>query len=164
MSSRCQNKQGGALLRAKTARVMFNTHLLPSGLGKFRMLQRLRHRANRNFRHRWSRSFTGSADALLRPVADFTASGEFHPALKTSYPVVALHYTIGQGKMQDLIFTKRRKGLTGVRRQPHSAIYGQFEKLCLTLYANGKKYIKISLRKKTGVVQTWRSPNLSVCF
>ena len=31
----------------------------------------------------WSRSFTGSADALLRPVADFTASGELHPALKT---------------------------------------------------------------------------------
>ena len=40
--------------------------------------------------HCWSRSFTGSADALLRPVADFTASGELHPALKTKYSVVFL--------------------------------------------------------------------------
>jgi len=36
----------------------------------------------------WSRSFTGSADTLARPVADFTASGESHPALKTNYAVV----------------------------------------------------------------------------
>jgi hypothetical protein len=34
------------------------------------------------------------------PVADFTASGEFHPALKTSYPVVCKHYTTQPGKMQ----------------------------------------------------------------
>ena len=32
LSSRCQNKQGGALERAETARVLFYTHLLPSGL------------------------------------------------------------------------------------------------------------------------------------
>ena len=38
----------------------------------------------------WSRSCTESADALLRPVADFTASGELHPALKTKYSVVFL--------------------------------------------------------------------------
>ena len=37
---------------------------------------------------------------LARPVADFTASGEFHPALKTSYPVVALHYTASGERMQ----------------------------------------------------------------
>ena len=38
----------------------------------------------------WSRSFTGSADTELHPVADFTASGELHPALKTKYSVVFL--------------------------------------------------------------------------
>ena len=69
-------------MRAKTARVCF-THI---------------------FFHpdynRWSRSFTGSADTLPCPVADFTASGEFHPALKTSYPVVNPHYTPAGGKMQ----------------------------------------------------------------
>ena len=64
------------------------------------MHQRLRRWASRNFRHRWSRSFTGSADTLPCPVADFTASGEFHPALKTSYPVVALHYTASGERMQ----------------------------------------------------------------
>ncbi len=64
------------------------------------MHQRLRRWASRNFRHRWSRSFTGSADTLPCPVADCTASGEFHPALKTSYPVVCEHYTTGGQKMQ----------------------------------------------------------------
>ena len=38
----------------------------------------------------WSRSFTESADARRQPVADFTASGDFHPALKTKYSVVFL--------------------------------------------------------------------------
>lgn len=38
--------------------------------------------------NRWSRSCTGSADAFTRPVADCTASGELHPALKTSDSVV----------------------------------------------------------------------------
>ena len=36
----------------------------------------------------WSRSCTGSADTLWHPVADFTASGDLHPALKTKYSVV----------------------------------------------------------------------------
>ena len=38
----------------------------------------------------WSRSFTESADARRQPVADFTASGELHPALKTKDSVVFL--------------------------------------------------------------------------
>jgi len=37
--------------------------------------------------NRWSRSCTESADAE-RPVADYTASGEFHPALKTFFSIV----------------------------------------------------------------------------
>ena len=44
--------------------------------------------------NRWSRSFTESAGTLLCPVADYTASGEFHPALKTFNSVVHLHYII----------------------------------------------------------------------
>ena len=36
----------------------------------------------------WSRSCTGSADAERQPVADYTASGESHPALKTKDSVV----------------------------------------------------------------------------
>ena len=44
--------------------------------------------------NRWSRSFTGSADTFLCPVADCTASGEFRPALKTFDSVVRYHYSI----------------------------------------------------------------------
>ena len=37
----------------------------------------------------WSRSSTGSADAAYaQPVADCTASGDLHPALKTKDSVV----------------------------------------------------------------------------
>lgn len=47
----------------------------------------------------------------LHPVADYTASGEFHPALKTFYPVVPWYYTLCPEKMQppDFIFCGRRK-------------------------------------------------------
>lgn len=54
------------------------THLLPSRL------------------YGWSRSFTGSAEAFRHPVADCTASGESHPALKTKYSVVFLRMMIAQ--------------------------------------------------------------------
>ena len=40
--------------------------------------------------HCWSRSSTGSAETIRLPVADYTASGELHPALKTKYSVVLL--------------------------------------------------------------------------
>ena len=50
--------------------------------------------------NRWSRSFTGSAGALLRPVADCTASGESHPALKTFDSVVRTYYNASLRQMQ----------------------------------------------------------------
>ena len=50
--------------------------------------------------NRWSRSFTGSAGALLRPVADCTASGGSHPALKTFDSVVRTHYSAFPRQMQ----------------------------------------------------------------
>jgi hypothetical protein len=81
MSSRCQNKQGGALKRAEAARVVSHTsssiRTVTVGPG-----------------------VSPGQRTLARPVADFTASGEFHPALKTSYPVVCKHYTTQPGKMQ----------------------------------------------------------------
>lgn len=36
----------------------------------------------------WFRSFTESAPAVRQAVADCTASGDLHPALKTKYSVV----------------------------------------------------------------------------
>ena len=36
----------------------------------------------------WFRSFTESAPAVQQAVADCTASGDLHPALKTKYSVV----------------------------------------------------------------------------
>lgn len=50
--------------------------------------------------NRWSRSFTGSAGALLRPVADCTASGGSHPALKTFDSVVRTYYNASLRQMQ----------------------------------------------------------------
>ena len=44
----------------------------------------------------------GQRTQNLRPVADYTASGGFHPALKTLYPVVRKHYTLLSRKMQPL--------------------------------------------------------------
>ena len=57
----------------KRACQLFYTHLLPSGLSDFAAKV-----------NRWSRSCAGSAGTSPCPVADYTASGESHPALKTS--------------------------------------------------------------------------------
>ena len=43
--------------------------------------------------NRWSRSCTGSADVFQHPVADYTASGDFHPALKTFIQLSKPYYT-----------------------------------------------------------------------
>ena len=39
-------------------------------------------------------------------------------------------------------------GLRKALCAPFQAFYGQFEKVCLSLYANGKNYIKIEGKKK----------------
>ena len=152
MSSRCQNKQGGALTHAEAARVVLHTS---SSIRTGKTLAR----SSACGAVQAGIFFTvgpgvspGQRTRFKRPVADFTASGEFHPALKTSYPVVCKHYTTDGGKMQPPNF----RGW---------AICGQIEKLCRTLYANGKKYIKIGNKKKDRrVVSVWSSPNSNGYF
>ena len=104
MSSRCQNKQGGALTHAEAARVVLHTS---SSIRTGKTLAR----SSACGAVQAGIFFTvgpgvspGQRTRFKRPVADFTASGEFHPALKTSYPVVCKHYTTDGGKMQPPIF------------------------------------------------------------
>ena len=52
----------------------------------------------------------GQRAQLTRPVADCTASGEFHPALKTLDSVVVPYYTLWESKMQPNLI-KKRKGI-----------------------------------------------------
>ena len=122
MSSRCKNNKE-VRSRTNCARVLFYTHLLPSGL------------------YRWSRSFTGSADAQVHPVADFTASGEFHPALKTfGFKLSYRYYILWYAKLQPLYYPI----CAGQATMEHDTLTGdyvqyQLDFLCTFLYYFTKK-------------------------